>query len=282
MGTSHHSKVLDYKCFTVLVWAEFFSRGSTNCPGLAPGFFLSYLLMMEEAPQNLRQPIFNIPGSVLAVLALIAAIHCISEWFLPASTLHFLILNFGFIPFFWPTLAEVDASLWGVWVSPVTYSLLHADWGHLGVNALWMVVFGTVVARRLGAIRFILLCILASIGGALAHYVSHVGQPVPMIGASAVVSGFMGAATRFAFPRGGGFDNRNVNLPRLSLLETFMNRQLLAFIGLWFAINYLFGAGLVSPSLGGSGIAWQAHIGGFLAGLLLFAPLDPVKRSLVH
>lgn len=232
---------------------------------------------MEDYSQPVRQPIFNVPNIVLGLLLAMAVIHGLAEWVLSRASQEYLIINFGFIPYFWGASTDLDPSLWGVWFSPITYSFLHGDWGHLAVNALWTVVFGTVVARRLGPTRFLLLCAFASVGGAVAHYLSHVDQVVPMIGASAIVSGFMGAATRFAFPRGGRFSNQNASLPRLSLLETFMNRQLLAFIGLWFAINYLFGAGIVDPTGTGSSIAWQAHIGGFLVGLLLFAPLDPIR-----
>ncbi len=85
----------------------------------------------------------------------------------------------------------------------VTYSLIHADWTHFGVNAVWLLPFGSAVARRFGALRFLAFFAVTAAAGAAMHLVTHAGEQFPMIGASAAISGTMAAAMRFAFQRGG-------------------------------------------------------------------------------
>ena len=84
-----------------------------------------------------------------------------------------------------------------------TYAFLHADLMHLGLNLAWLLPFGTALARRFGAWRYILFMLVTSAAGALAHLVSHWGALEPMIGASAAISGAMAAAMRFVFQQGG-------------------------------------------------------------------------------
>ena len=107
---------------------------------------------------------------------------------------------------------------------------------------------------------------------------------VPMIGASAAISGAMAAALRFVFQQGAplglwradGNDDA-YRMPASSLTATLRNPRFLIFLGAWIGVNALFG--LASFSIGqeaGQEIAWQAHIGGFVAGLLLFNAFDPV------
>lgn len=233
---------------------------------------------MQPSQNQTNQPIFNVPSIVLFLIVLFVSIHGFTEWFASADFKFSTILNLAFIPKLWSS--EVIAAIgseFPFW-SLVSYSLLHSDWAHLGLNSLWMVVFGSVVARRVGIFRFILLCVLGSVGGAFAHYLSHIGSTNPMIGASAVVSACMGASTRFAFPRGRGFVSDSVNLPRYSLIETITNKQLLTFIVVWMALNFLFGSGLLDATGHGANIAWQAHVGGFIAGMLVFSVLDKRPR----
>lgn len=162
----------------------------------------------------------------------------------------------------------------------VSYSLLHADWLHLAMNGFWMLAFGSAVAQRIGSIRFIVLLVLASISGAVFHLMLHLGEFVPMIGASAAVSACMGAACRFAFPKGRQFRIEASSYPIQSLSETFSNQQAMIFILFWFVINFLFGSGIVDVSGTGSRIAWEAHIGGFLFGLFGLPLL--ARRSKIH
>ncbi|MBX9911313.1 MAG: rhomboid family intramembrane serine protease [Beijerinckiaceae bacterium] len=172
-------------------------------------------------------------------------------------------------------LADGGPKLWTV----LTYGLLHGSWLHLASNLLWLAAFGSPVARRLGAARFLNLLALSTIGGALLHWFARDLDVLPLVGASAAVSGAMAAAARFVFSPGLRFgslgDDRVVrSIPAERLGQLWRNSRALIFIGIWFVTNFLFGSGLV-PILGEeTSIAWEAHVGGFVVGLLLFPLLD--------
>ena len=112
------------------------------------------------------------------------------------------------------------------------------------------------------------------------HLFTHGGDTAAVIGASAAISGTMAGAMRFAFQRGGPLSRQREDganpyrVPAIPLLFVLTDPRVLGFLVVWFGINILFGAGFTSLS-GGQPVAWQAHIGGFLAGLLLFSWFDP-------
>ena len=174
---------------------------------------------------------------------------------------------------------EFGAAIWTF----VTYALIHASFMHLGFNAVWLLAFGSAVARRFGTWRFLLFFALSAAAGAIAHLVSNIGDEAVMIGASGAISGTMGAAARFAFQRGGPLDpwseagDRAYRIPAAPLFVSLRNPRVLGFVGAWFGLNLLFGLGSLSITGDEQSIAWQAHVGGFLAGLLLFALFDPVR-----
>src|SRR5262249_56221834 len=86
----------------------------------------------------------------------------------------------------------------GLWTF-VTYALIHGNWVHLAVNSVWLLPFGTVVARRFGGSRYLLFFAITAAAGAAAHLLTNWSAILPMVGASAAASGFMAAATPFAF-----------------------------------------------------------------------------------
>ena len=154
----------------------------------------------EDAP---REPILTLPGALTAYVALIAVIHL--RVLLPPELENWTIDVFGFIPKRYDsTLLDITfpggagAKVWTF----VTYSLLHANLSHIGFNVLWLLPFGSALARRFGAVRFFVFMAVTAVAGALAHLVTHEHAIAPMIGASASVSGTMAAAIRFAFVRG--------------------------------------------------------------------------------
>ncbi len=226
---------------------------------------------------------FNVPGSIAGVALVLVAIHAIRTLLLSEAADVEVLTYFAFIPARY-TLPDTMFYLpggWGpkVW-TVVTYAMLHANWMHLGVNLIWFFAFGTPVARRFGALRFIVFCAITAAAGAAAHYLTHPDALVPLVGASATVSGVMAAAIRFAFSPGGvlsggaGGDHH----PADSLLSSFRNGQMLIFIAIWFGLNLLFGIGVSMPGTDGAEVAWQAHVGGFAAGLVLFGLFDPIPR----
>jgi membrane associated rhomboid family serine protease len=238
---------------------------------------------IETAPP--REPVLTLPLPLTTYVVLLAVIHL--RVLLPPELENWTIDVFGFIP------KRYDSSLVSlpfdggagakVW-SFVTYSLLHANLTHLAFNVLWLLPFGSALARRFGAVRFFGFLAMTAAAGALAHLVTHEHAVVPMIGASASVSGAMAAAIRFAFVRGSFLSfNRSdadtaARVPALPLLRALRDRRIVGFLAVWFALNIIFGVGAIGVDSESAGVAWEAHIGGFFAGLLLFALFDPVPR----
>lgn len=216
-----------------------------------------------------QPPIFNAPIVVVVCLIVMTLVHLYKTYFLAERDLLEFTLQYAFIP---ARYTNLDLNLYSPWAgywTPLSYSFIHADWLHLIVNSFWMLAFGSVVARRLGLAAFLLFAALGSIGGAFAHYMFHIGELVPMIGASGIVSACMGGACRFAFPKGGQFSPDNASMPIQTIQETFANSQAMTFIVFWFLINYVAGSGIISLDSGSSQIAWQAHAGGFIVGFFL-------------
>lgn len=237
------------------------------------------------------EPIFNVPAVVLAMLAVLVAIHVIRVYVLtPDENLQFLLL-FAFIPARYDVNLLLDGTVPGgigaqIWTF-VTYAFIHADITHLAMNAVWFVPFGSAVARRFGALRFLLFFAVTAAAGALAHLIAHPGELFPVIGASAAISGMMAASMRFAFQPHGPLaswqarDERSYRIPAVSLLAALRDPRVVIFLVAWFGLNILFGLGtLPMPGTGGQTVAWEAHIGGFLAGLFLFSVFDPVPRHI--
>ncbi len=227
-----------------------------------------------------------LPGSLTAYILLLAIVHL--RVFLPDDLDNWVVLAFGFIPKRYDqTLLPASfpggegAKFW----SFVTYSLLHANLSHIGFNVLWLLPFGSALARRFGAVRFFVFMAVTAAAGAVAHLLTHEHELAPMIGASASVSGTMAASVRFAFVRGSflsfnrGDADAAAKVPAQSLRRALSDRRVIGFLVVWFGVNIVFGIGSFALGMEGVTVAWQAHIGGFLAGLLLFALFDPVPRA---
>ncbi len=235
-----------------------------------------------------REPAFNVPSVIVGLLALLAAIHFVRTVLLTPSQDELMLGLMAFDPLRYETSVLPGGVLPGGFGAEIwtffTYALIHASWIHYGVNAIWLLPFGSAVARRFGPWRFMAFFVVTAAVGALAHLIAYVGQNAPVVGASAAISGTMAGAMRFAFQPGGPLhflragDDTDYRVPAIPLVGVLRDPRVLLFVGVWFGINILFGAtSLPIDGLGGGEVvAWQAHIGGFLAGLFLFSWFDPV------
>lgn len=251
-----------------------------------------------------REPIINLPGVVSALLGVMFAIELFAALG-PKGLVYAVYDALAFVPLrlsfalapqtVLSSLAEADA-LGGaaqgqiaatlnsgrtVYFTLLTYAFLHGGWTHLSINGLTLAAFGAPVARRLAPARFLAFFIACAVAGALAHYAFHPLDAAPVVGASAAISGTMAAIVRFAFTPGarlgdnGAIDGRGATTASLSQIGE--NRQAMLFLVVWFGANFLLGA---LPSASGSSepVAWEAHIGGFLFGLLTFGAFEPSAR----
>ena len=177
----------------------------------------------------------------------------------------------------------VVANAQAAWTTFATYALLHGSWTHVILNAAWLAAFGAPVARRCGALRFAALLGLGAVAGGAAHLALYPLSVAPLVGASAGVSALMAAASRFVFApslreRGLLIDDEVHLRPRQTFAQVLANRRAALFIGVWLLTNALFGALGTPLDVADAGIAWEAHLGGFLAGFVLFPLLDPFAR----
>ena len=212
-----------------------------------------------------REPVLNAPAVIIVMIAAMAVVHAVRTHVLSPAT-DGLVIYFGSVIPLRFTLPALDP-LWPALVSPISYSLLHGSWTHLIINSVWLLAFGAPLARRIGVGRFLLFWCLTSVAGAAAHVLAAPNSNIPMIGASGVVSGITAAAARFAFKTTGSDGQRGFASRALTLRETYARRDTVTFILVWFAINASLSLGWFDVGGDGSSIAWQAHIGGFVAGL---------------
>lgn len=234
-----------------------------------------------------HQPLLRLPPVIAALVAAIVIVHLIRSQIDERADI-WVLLWFAFIPARYGTAMPVDLTPPGglaadVWTF-VSYAFLHGDVVHLLVNSFWLLAFGSPVAWRFGTTRFLALFAVTAAAGALVHLATHPGEFAPLVGASAAISGAMAAAMRFAFEDHGplgaryGSGEAAYRVPAAPLLTALRNPRVLVFLIVWFVINLLFGASSLPQGFASDSIAWQAHIGGFLAGLLLFPIFDPVPQ----
>jgi len=235
------------------------------------------MVFLQSAPP--RQPMFRAPAVVLWMIGGLAAAHA-ARVLGPAERAQDAVYAFALIParysraFLESHMAD-PGTVWERAVPFLTYMALHNDWTHLVINCLWLLAFGPIVARRYGGLLFLGFFLVCGVAGAGAYVALHWGSTIPRLGASGAGSRPMAAPPRLlpgpAPPAG----------PRPGPPAPPRPRPILVFSGVWAAINLI--VGLTGLGLGGSEglIAWQAHLGGFIAGMLLSGPFDSLRPRMV-
>ena len=209
----------------------------------------------------------NIPSTkkpiVTYIIIALNTIIYIIQFIMPLEAEEAFVFKFGFVPIvFLRAITENNLHI-GVFLPLITSMFLHGSWMHLISNmwALWL--FGDNVEDRLGHGRFILFYLLSGLISMFAHFIFNVHSFVPAIGASGAIAGVMGAYF-ILFPY-----SRIITLIPVLFMPLFWRVPASVYLGIWFLLQ-LFN-GLLSSLIGirGSGVAWWAHIGGFLGGILL-------------
>ncbi len=143
----------------------------------------------------------------------------------------------------------------------VTSMFLHGGWLHIILNMWTLFIFGRSLEGYLGHVRFLLFYLACGVAAALVHFYFNLDSALPVLGASGAIAGVIGAYAA-TFPRA-----KVTLLFPIIIIPLIFNVPALGFAFVWFALQVMQGASdLMSPSMGG-GIAWWAHIGGFIAGL---------------
>jgi membrane associated rhomboid family serine protease len=148
------------------------------------------------------------------------------------------------------------------WVTLMTSMFLHGGWGHLGGNMLFLWIFGDNVDHRVGHVRFLAFYLVCGVAAGLAHIVFNSGSIVPTVGASGAISGVLGGYL-VMFPR---------NRVYVMTYGGVATVPAIMMLGLWIVLQFINGFGSVADTPETGGVAYLAHIGGFVAGMIL-APL---------
>jgi membrane associated rhomboid family serine protease len=174
---------------------------------------------------------------------------------------------YQFIRWFGLTPAQFSLSMPLQWITIFTSMFMHGGWFHLISNMWTLYIFGDNVEDRMGSMRYVIFYLLAGTAAAITHVVSSHGVNVPTVGASGAVAGVLGAYF-LLFPQA-----RVTTFIPVFFLPWLVDIPAFFYLGVWFFSQVANGL-MVGPEVM-SGIAWWAHIGGFLIGLLLvrlFAP----------
>ena len=202
-----------------------------------------------EAPQ--REKAFNAPWPALTLTLAIAGLFV---WETQTGGPDVWGAAFGLIP------ADLKQ---GRWLGALTHMGVHGSWTHAGMNAIGVLAFGAPLARKLGegaagALGFLAFFLLCGVFAGLGHALLHLNEPVSLIVASGAVFGLIGAATRLMTPDG--------------RLQPLFARRTLTVAAAWIGANLIIALIGYDPASGVRAVAWDAHILGLVAGLVLVGP----------
>jgi membrane associated rhomboid family serine protease len=164
------------------------------------------------------------------------------------------------------------------WMNVITSMFLHGGFLHVAGNMLYLWIFGDNVEDRMGHGRFLVFYLLCGIAAALAQTITAPDSTVPMVGASGAIAGVMGAYF-VLYPR-----SRIVTLLPLFFFFQVIEVPAIAFLGIWFLMQFVSGIGSIGATIGRSsgGIAFWAHIAGFVAGITGVALFRRPERQRVE
>ncbi|HVP84932.1 MAG TPA: rhomboid family intramembrane serine protease [Rhizomicrobium sp.] len=229
-----------------------------------------------QDPQSPHQPMIRAPFVVLVLIAVLVVAYILWS-FAPLQFADRILYDFALWPIryshaYLAAHGAAAQSPFALAIPFISYAFLHGSIGHIAINSIWLLVAGPLIARRWGAGLFLVTFFVCAIAAALAHLATNWGASDPVIGASGAISGLMGAGIRMLWGR---VWIEGEPFPRLAPL---LSKQVIVFSLFWVFGNALAGyTGLGTGEAAGL-VAWQAHIGGFFAGLFLATPFDAFAR----
>ena len=177
------------------------------------------------------------------------------------------LLHYGFVPaVYFHTSHEQPWNLPARFVPMFSSMFLHGGWLHLIGNMWTLWIFGDNVEDRLGKGRFLLYYVVCGLVAAYVHYLTGPRSGIPVVGASGAIAGVMGGYF-VLFPRA-----RIVTILPIFIFIQIVTLPAIVFLAFWFFVQLLNGMVAAAASFGG-GVAWWAHVGGFLAGTVMILPL---------
>ncbi|HET6616958.1 MAG TPA: rhomboid family intramembrane serine protease [Gemmatimonadota bacterium] len=145
------------------------------------------------------------------------------------------------------------------WVTTLTSMFMHGGWMHLLGNMLFLWIFGDNVEQAMGSLRFLVFYLICGVAATLAHILTGPGSQIPSLGASGAISGVLGAYIAL-FPK---------QRVRVLMVRVVTEMPAVAVIGLWIVLQFINGIGAMAQTEETGGVAYAAHVGGFIAGIAL-------------
>ena len=211
-----------------------------------------YQAQRKAQARSNNPPFFN-TGNLPVVTKYMALafvmIHIVMVWGVDESMRMSVIQSFGFVA---ANYIQGSAPFWQLLVSPFSYAFLHGDWMHIGFNVVMLLALGAMFERIIGARLFLLVFFACSLSGALLSFVLASDSAIPIVGAAGGLSGLF-AGMIIVFHARGIYGPISPKLARYGVLPL---------LGFWLGVMILMGLLM-------GGIAWQAHVGGFLCGVVL-------------
>lgn len=195
------------------------------------------------------EPMINLPKVTKLLLTVIVMVH-LGTWVLSDQDAYAFISYMAFVPGRYTGAVPFS---WEAVVSLVGHMFVHGGWLHLAMNVLMLMAFGSGLEREIGAKRMLVLFFATGMLGALTHMLFYFGDMIPMVGASGGISGLFGALLVMLQDKGhiqGGM------------------KKLMPLIVLWIVI--MIGFGMLGAPGTGQPVAWTTHVGGFVAGIVLY------------
>lgn len=215
-----------------------------------------------------REPLLNAPATVLWLIGILLGTHVI-RILLPGDWPYIILAEFAFIPARYAGAPEFAGDTLIEKIVPfVSHIFLHGGFAHVGINSLWLLAFGPLVARRLKTVKFLLFFLFCGVAGAAVHLATYWGSFAAVVGASGAIAGLMGGGMRMVYGR---LYNRR--------LAPIFSSQIVVFSLIWTVVN------IVSGVIGfGAGedvmlVAWVVHLGGYFAGLLSIGAFDRIASG---
>ena len=203
----------------------------------------------RPGPAPPRQPMFNVPPLVLALIGVNVVVHLVTLG-LAQDAFVWVLIHLAFIPV---RYSIEGLGGWAAWVGPFSHQFLHGGWLHLVMNMVMLAAFGSPVERMVGRRLMLVLYLFSGVIGAFTHFALFPGSNMPVIGASGAISGLFGAVL-WLMARPNQWGQRSMRFWPAALI--------------WIAISVAIGfTGM--PGAGDGQIAWAAHIGGFVGGILI-------------
>jgi len=147
------------------------------------------------------------------------------------------------------------------WITLFTSMFIHGDWMHFMANMLFLWVFGDNIEDRFGHLRYLLFYLAAGMAAAWLHIATNTASQVPTVGASGAIAGVLGAYL-FLFPYS------RVRTVVIFFFITFIRIPAIFLLGFWLVLQFIGGIGSLGPSAQAGGVAYWAHIGGFVLGIV--------------